>query len=57
MDIPYGATLAQAIAQIKLPTQRIAVAVNNQMVPRTKWGTLSLCENDQLVIIKAACGG
>jgi hypothetical protein len=27
------------------------------MIPRTEWERFSLHENDNLVIIKAACGG
>ena len=33
------------------------VQVNNKMIPRTEWEKFSLQENDNLVIIKAACGG
>ena len=47
----------QLITQLELPNQGIAVAVNNQMITRDKWDHLSLQENDNVVIIKAACGG
>ena len=50
-------TLTQLTAQLELPVQGIAIAVNNKMVPRTEWEHFSLHENDKLVIIKAACGG
>lgn len=43
--------------QLQLPLAGIAIAVNNKMVPRTEWSVFSLQENDQLVVIKAACGG
>lgn len=50
-------TLTLLAEQLQLPATGIAIAVNNQMVPRTQWDVFSLHENDQLVVIKAACGG
>lgn len=50
-------TLAQLTMQLELPIQGIAIAVNNQMIPRTKWEEFLLHENDNIVVIKAACGG
>jgi len=50
-------TISQLITQLELPNQGIAVAVNNHMVTRDKWDQSSLQENDNVVIIKAACGG
>lgn len=49
--------ISQLIIQLELPNQSIAVAVNNQMITRDKWDHSSLQENDNVVIIKAACGG
>lgn len=53
----HSTTLLQLAQELGLPVQGIAVAVNNRMVPRTQWEALLLTENDNLVIIKAACGG
>ena len=50
-------TLTQLTAHLELPVQGIAIAVNNKMIPRTEWERFTLHENDNLVIIKAACGG
>lgn len=52
-----GSTLTQLTAQLELPVRGIAIAVNNKMIPRTEWERFALHENDNLVIIKAACGG
>lgn len=57
VNITNDSTLTQLIAQLELPAQGIAIAVNNQLIPRTDWERFSLHENDSLVIIKAACGG
>jgi sulfur carrier protein len=35
----------------------IAVAVNNSVIPRTKWNDYFLNEDDKIIIIKAVCGG
>ncbi len=57
VEIDSASTLTQLITQLELPSQGIAVAINNKMIPRTEWERFSLQENDNLVIIKAACGG
>ena len=57
VDITQDSSLNQLIAQLDLPAQGIAIAVNNQLISRTEWERFSLHENDNLVIIKAACGG
>jgi sulfur carrier protein len=35
----------------------LAVAVNNSIVPKTKWNTAQLNENDNITIIRATQGG
>ena len=40
-----------------LPITGIAIAVNNRMIPRTEWDTYTLNEGDNILIIKAVCGG
>ncbi len=52
-----ASTITQLTVQMGLPAQGIAIAVNNKMIPRTEWESFTLSENDNLVIIKAACGG
>lgn len=43
--------------ELSLPEKGIAVAVNNHLVPRTDWAQTQLKDGDDVVIIKAACGG
>lgn len=52
-----ASTVNQLAAELHLPAAGVALAVNNKMVPRTEWSQQSLQENDQVVIIKAVCGG
>ena len=51
VEITPDSTLTQLTAQLELPVQGIAIAVNNKMIPRTEWEGFILHENDNLVII------
>lgn len=52
-----GTTLQELILEQNLPTQNIAVAVNNTLILHDKWCTTSLSEGDKVVAIVAAYGG
>ena len=56
-EVAEGSKLADLAIQLELPTQGIAIGLNNKLIPRPDWNTQELHENDSLVIIKAACGG
>jgi sulfur carrier protein len=43
--------------ELNFPQTGIAVAVNNRMIPRAQWEHYILNEHDDLIIIKAVCGG
>lgn len=57
VTVPEGSSLFQLAQTLELPEKGVAVAVNNQMVPRADWLDKKMAENDQVVVIKAACGG
>ena len=57
VEMTPASTLTQLAPQLELPVQGIAIAVNNKMIPRSEWEKFALQENDNLVVIKAACGG
>ncbi len=50
-------TLQQLAEELSLPSKGVAVAVENQMVPRDEWSSHTLSQGAHVVIIKAACGG
>ena len=51
-------TNLQELAQeMNLPEKGVAIAIGNQMIPRTEWGNTPIAEGADVVIIKAACGG
>ncbi len=49
--------VSELAAQLQLPEQGIALAVNNRMIPRTEWENTELTPEANILIIKAACGG
>lgn len=57
MELSEPLSLQQLAETLQMPEKGVAVAINNQMIPRTKWSEAILQENDQVVVIKAACGG
>lgn len=50
-------TVAELAAEQKLPEKGVAIAISNNMVPRTEWNNRLLNEGDDIVILKAFCGG
>ena len=52
-----AATLSQFSQEQNLPATGIAIAVNQRMVPRTEWDSYALSEGDNILFIKAVCGG
>ena len=57
VDLPEDADLQVLTERMELPSAGVAVAVNNRMVARERWQGFALQARDQVVIIKAACGG
>lgn len=56
-ELTQGNNVASLAQQLELPQQGVAVALNNRMIPRNQWAEQEIKEGDNLVIIKAACGG
>ena len=52
-----GRTVADLVAQLALPSDGVAVAIGMSIVPRAEWAEKALCEDDKVMIIKAASGG
>ncbi|MFY0252939.1 sulfur carrier protein ThiS [Chitinophaga sp. 30R24] len=53
-----GTTIAALLQFIQLPAQKgIAVAVNNQVIPKSAWEKQSLSTADNITIIRATQGG
>jgi len=57
-DVPSGAaTLAELVAALGLAGKRIAVEMNGEIVPRSRYGTTVVTRGDRLEIVGAVGGG
>jgi sulfur carrier protein len=56
---PYQApaVLADLVAQLELTGQKLAVAVNRQVIPRPQWASHHLLPRDRVDIVRAIGGG
>ena len=50
-------TVSELAAQLQLPAKGVAIAIDNELKPRTTWDDTILQEGVTITIIKAACGG
>ena len=50
-------TVSELAAQLQLPAKGVAIAIDNQLKPRSSWADVRLEEGVCITIIKAACGG
>lgn len=56
-EVPPGATIAQLLADLQLPTRGVAVEVNLQLVPRARHGEFLLSDGDTLEVVSLVGGG
>ena len=56
-DLPAGATVATLVEMLSLGGGRIAVEVNEELVPRSTYGERMLDEGDRVEIVHAIGGG
>ena len=57
-SIEVNSRLAELLESLKMSEETgFAVAVNNEVVPRAKWRSVKLNENDKVIIIRATQGG
>ena len=43
--------------QLGLPEKGVAVAVGSKMIPRDEWAACSIADGDNIIVIRASCGG
>lgn len=55
--VDAGTSLAELLACRGIATEGIAVAVDNQVVPRAGWAGFRLHEGAKITVIRAVCGG
>jgi len=55
--LPEGGALSVLLAELGLAGKRLAVAVNREVVPRSRWGACTLAPGDRVEILEAVGGG
>ncbi len=60
-DKPYevksATNLNELAVELEFPAFGIALAIDNQIVPRAKWQETAVADQAKIIIIKAVCGG
>jgi sulfur carrier protein len=56
-ELHQGTTVADVVSQLDRGPQGIAVAVNEEVVPRTRWPATTLHERDRVEVLTASAGG
>lgn len=55
--LPDRGALGALLAELGLVGKRLAVAVNREVVPRSRWGECTLAPGDRVEILEAVGGG
>jgi len=57
-EFPENPPLIEVLNQQGIIEMRgLAIAINEEVIPRDKWGSIKLKSNDQLMLIRATQGG
>jgi sulfur carrier protein len=56
-ELPDGARLAEAVAELTDLASGVAAAVNGDVVPRGAWAATPLRDGDQVEVVTAVHGG
>ncbi|HLW54063.1 MAG TPA: sulfur carrier protein ThiS [Candidatus Angelobacter sp.] len=56
-DFPDGLTVTTLVAHLGMKTDRVAVELNREIVPRSNWETTALKSGDELEIVHFVGGG
>lgn len=56
-EVPDQILLSEALAQWDYGEQKLAVAINGEFVPRSRYGEVALQKGDHLDIVKPVGGG
>ena len=56
-DIANGTTIAMIAQMESLPDKGVAIAVNGEIVQRSAWNEHVINNGDDIIILKAFCGG
>ncbi len=57
VELAAGTTLADLVRQVAPSDRGIAVALDREVVPRSRWGSVIVCDGHRIEIVTAAAGG
>lgn len=57
LEISSGLTISALLEQQEVPLKGVAVAVNNEVIPRSLWQEVGIHEQDQVAVFQAVAGG
>lgn len=57
LEIHTDFTLCQVLQKLNISEEGIAIAVNENIIPKSRWSATTLSINDKLIIITATQGG
>ena len=56
-ELPDGATVATLVANLQLTGRRMAVEVNEEVIPKSEHAAFALKEGDKVEVVHAVGGG
>jgi sulfur carrier protein len=57
-EVKNQLTISEFLTENQLNAAKgIAIAINNEVVPKARWGTTKFKENDRISVIRATQGG
>lgn len=56
-DLEAGVTVSALLELLGVNPQRVAVAVNGEVVPRREWSDVAIGDGDTVEIVRAVGGG
>ena len=56
-EVSAGTTVEELVSSLELATQRYAVEINEELVPRSEHANHMLSEGDQVEVVQAIGGG
>jgi sulfur carrier protein len=57
LAVPGGSTLASLVAALVPSPRGVAVALNEEVVPRSRWAEVGLADGDRVEVLAVAQGG
>jgi len=57
LELPLNSNIADLVSYLGFQNQRIALEVNESIIPKSKHSTFLLSDNDQVEVINAVGGG